>query len=331
MKRVSLFHILRRGPAVCIRPPQSTHLAINMQAAIKLGFSPSSLPIAALELLLQRPGVLDTPRNLQAWTDLECVVRSPKLRTALESFASEDTPVSHYVACRLLSSCASLRASKHAVEYLARHLRNAAPGKLTASQCVVTICGLAACYHPVTDPLFATLIAKIKEKDVGCDNRLIAASVYCAALRPLFTPAFLQGVVQDIQAGVYKPPRAASMLLGLQFVLTGDTLSKLCNAMWQSHSASMRPKDRFKLMVAGGCLDDMRRSLSERSAEYLMVIQPFDLYHFVVQRQWNVGALQTTLEAALLPTVPRAGKKGQGRLSSKCYNVRSLLSGSTSP
>ena len=74
----------------------------------------------------------------------------------------------------------SVRA-RTAVEYLARHLRNTPPATITASQSIVAICGLAACQHSHTDPLYATLIARIKEEDAGCDTRLLAASIHCVA------------------------------------------------------------------------------------------------------------------------------------------------------
>ena len=88
----------------------------------------------------------------------------------------------------------------------------------------------------------------------------------------------------------------------------------------------MRPQDCFKLMLAGGRLDDMRRSLSENSAEYLKVVRPKDIYHVVARRRWNVGALQTTLEDALLPTVGGIGQKRllevlQGQIFLRRFNV----------
>ena len=232
-----LSRLLCRVTAVCTLPPQSTELAVNIGKLLALGVAPSALPLAALKELIQRPGVLATPRDLQAWADIE-VFRGSTLRAALEGFASSNTPIFHYVACRLLANCNSLRASKDAVEYLARHLREVPPATITASQCIVAICGLAACYHPKTDALYATLVARIKEEDAGCDTRLLVASANCAALRPLFTPAFLALVVQDLRAGVYKPRMAAEMLLGLRFLLSGDTVRHLINAMWLSHSES---------------------------------------------------------------------------------------------
>ena len=264
--------------AVCALPPQSTELAKNIQSLLALGVAPSAIPIAALEKLIQRPGVLTTLRDLDAWAEI-AVLHGSTLRTALEGFASSNTPIpSHFVAWRLLASCTSLRSSKNAVDYLARYLRDVPPATFTASQCIAAIGVLAAYRHQRTDPLYATLIAIIKEKDAGCDPRLLEASFHCAALPPLFTPAFLAGVVKDLQAGVYSPPRAASMLLGLRFVAPGSIVQDLCNAVWRSHSGSIRPKDRLKLMRAGGSLDDMRRSLSERSAEYLTVAKPIDIY-----------------------------------------------------
>ena len=158
--------LVRRATAVCTIPAQSTQLAINISLAH--GVSPLALPIAALEELIQRPGVLATPRDLMAWVRID-VLRGSTLRAALEGFASSNTPIPHYVACRLLSNFASIHVSNFAVEYLAHHLRKALPATLTASDCKRAIRGLALCHCSNTDPLYATLVARIKEKGAGCD------------------------------------------------------------------------------------------------------------------------------------------------------------------
>ena len=99
MKTVSVFHLLRRAPVVCTLPPQSTQLAINVDKLIRLGVYPSDLPIAALEELTQRPGVLASPRDVQVWAEIDVLCGSKTLRAAIEGFASVDTPISHNVAC----------------------------------------------------------------------------------------------------------------------------------------------------------------------------------------------------------------------------------------
>ena len=114
-----LFRLLCRVTAVCALPPQSTDLAINIGKLLALGVAPSALPLAALKELMQRPGILPTPRDLQAWAEIE-VLHGSTLRAALDGFAYSNTPIpSHYVACRLLGSCIGLHASNEAVKYLA--------------------------------------------------------------------------------------------------------------------------------------------------------------------------------------------------------------------
>ena len=106
-----LSRLLHRVTAVCSLPPQSTGLAKNIGKLLALGVAPSAIPMAALKKLMQRPGVLATPRDLKEWAEIE-VLHGSTLRAALEGFASSDTPLTHNVACRLLKCCASLRASK---------------------------------------------------------------------------------------------------------------------------------------------------------------------------------------------------------------------------
>ena len=56
---------------MCFLPPQSTDLAINIGKLLALGVAPSAIPLAALKELIQRPGVLATPRDLQYWAEIE--------------------------------------------------------------------------------------------------------------------------------------------------------------------------------------------------------------------------------------------------------------------
>ena len=132
---ISILHLIRRAPAVLVRPPQSKLLALNIQKSIRLGVDPSTLPIAALEDLIQRPGVLATPRDLEAWARIDVLLGSKSLRAALEGFASADRPMTVFIACRLLSNCASLRVSTQVVEYLARHLPADGPNAHRGGEC----------------------------------------------------------------------------------------------------------------------------------------------------------------------------------------------------
>ena len=94
---VSFSRLITRATVMCVHPSQSKLLAVNLKTSIVFGFVPSGPLIAALENLLQRPGVLATPRDLESWAEIKVLHGSKTLRAALEGFAYADTPPSHNI------------------------------------------------------------------------------------------------------------------------------------------------------------------------------------------------------------------------------------------